>query len=200
MGFFSNIGKVFGFGNDEGRDAAEQIAIANQRAQTQIEEKFKETQAAFEPFITAGTEGLERFQQGATPQGLDEQLGQIFGGDLFQQLAGERRREVQGQLGAAGLTRSGTALQEVGRIPSDIGLQLSELLSGKNQFLSGQGFGATTGLENARLGVGSNISNLITNTGQARSSGILTDAQSQAAGTTNLLRGLSTGLTGFFGR
>ena len=45
MGFFSSIGKAFGFGNDAGEDAAEAQAAANRQAQVTRERGFERTES-----------------------------------------------------------------------------------------------------------------------------------------------------------
>lgn len=123
------------------------------------------------PFLTAGTEQLPGLAEGATAGGLGARLQEIIQGDAFGGLIGERQRGLQGQLSAGGLTRSGTALESAANIPTELALQLEQLLTGRSQQLAGQG-----------LGAGGSIANLFSQQGVAAGSGIVTDAQSKAAG------------------
>jgi hypothetical protein len=119
-------------------------------------------QELFQPFLEAGTQGLDFLSQAGTPGGLDQILQMIFSGESFGGLRDERRRGVEGALGAGGLTRSGVAIEEGANISSDLGLQLLQLLTGTNQDLAGGGFGAAT-----------NIADLMGRSAEATASGIL---------------------------
>lgn len=125
---------------------------------------------ALMPFLTAGAGQLGSLTQGATAGGLNERLAEILGGDTFSALTGERERAVQGQLSAGGLTRSGTGLQSIANVPTELALQLESLLTGRSQQLAGQG-----------LGAGTNIASLFNLQGENVSSGIVTDASASAS-------------------
>lgn len=200
MGFFSALGRTFGIGaGDPAEDAANQIQAANTRAQQQLREQFEAGQARLEPFAAAGLEALPGVIQGTTAGGLDERLGEIFGGESFQNLVGERERAVRGQLAAGGLTRSGTALQEIANVPTELGFGIENLLAQRGTGLAGQGFGAGLNLAQFGQAFGRDVAGITKATGQAEASGILGGAQAEAAGAQNVLRGLSGGLTSFFG-
>lgn len=139
------------------------------------------------PFADAGIEQLGNLTEGTTAGGLDTRLAEIFDTDVFGSLVGERTRGVQGQLAAGGLTRSGTALEEIAQIGPDLALQLEQLLTGRSQFLSGQGVGAA-----------GDISNLLVQQGEAASSGILAKGQAKAGQISNIGSIVSTAAGIFF--
>lgn len=168
------IKSVFGKGG-EGEQAA---GAANKFAELAIEE--------LRPFTEAGVAQLPGLTAGATAGGLDARLAELFNTDIFGSLVGERTRGVQGQLAAGGLTRSGTALDEISRIGPDLALALEGLLTGRSQFLSGQGVSAAGG-----------VADLITGQGQSAASGILAGGQERAGGASNILKIASTA-AGFF--
>ncbi len=116
----------------------------------------------FQPFMDAGLSGLEQYQQGSTPEGLEQILSMIMGGDTFGSLVDERTRAVEGGLAAGGLTRSGAAIKKHAAIPTDIALALEGILSGRSGALADTGFGASSG-----------IAGLTTRVGEAIASGIL---------------------------
>jgi len=236
-GVVSGGGLSGGGGSDAGTEAAQIEAQANQAAIEELRRQFGITQENIAPFLQAGTgilpqvqEGataggfaqglnaaLERFgsgafqrtQDAATVGGLDANLAQIFNTDIFKSLRDERLRAVQGQLAAGGLTRSGTALTEGARVPTELGLALEQLLSGRDADLATRELGLGFGLEqelfnrqsnlagagqNAALGLSgfgantsSNIANFIRDTGQARGAGIIIDQQAGAAQSQNFL-------------
>lgn len=186
MGLFDAIGSIFGGGAQVGGQAAGESNVLLQQA-------IAELRGQQAPFTAAGEAALPEVLSGITPGGLDERLGQIFGTDVFQNLVEERTGAVEGQLAAGGLTRSGTALSEAAAIPTDIGLALESLLTGRAQDLAfgAQGAGAQTS---------TNIANLLTKQGSNISSGILTDAQAIAAGGQNLINIGTTAAKIFFSR
>jgi len=145
MGFF---GDVFGGGKAAAAaDNAAQLArFQANLAEEQLGGEFERVQGQFDPFIQAGAQGLQGQQQGATIGGFDERLGDIFGSQNFQNLVGERTRAVQGQLAAGGLTRSGTALEEIANVPTELGFGIENQLFGRQQGLAGQGLTAAGNL------------------------------------------------------
>lgn len=168
--------------------AGAQAGIEEIRRQFNVtQERFGETQAQLDPFVQAGTQALGGVQAAATPQGLEAIIGQILGGGAFQELVGERERAARGQLAAGGLTRSGTALQEIANIPTGLAFELENLLANRGANLAGSG-------QNAALGLGSlsgqlagqgaqaaqGIAGLSQAQGVSRGAGILTNAQAQS--------------------
>lgn len=133
------------------------------------------------------------------PGGAPALATQVGGGDGrggLQQALGalinERGRAVQGQLAAGGLTRSGTALQEAARIPTDLGFQIEQLLSGRTSNLSGSGQNAAATLGQFGAEASGGIAGLTRQTGQAQSSGILADQQARAQGQQNFINTAAT--------
>lgn len=112
------------------------------------------------PFRSAGLGGLVTFGSGITPEGLGSNLRRIFQGGALDPLIKERTEAAQGQLAATGLSRSGTALEEVARIPTELGFQVEQLLTGRAQDLANIGLGAATGTANVSQGAGQALSDL----------------------------------------
>ena len=131
---------------------------------------------ALDPFLQAGAEQLPGLAAGATPEGLDATIQQLLNTDVFGSLVGERQTAAQGQLAAGGLTRSGQALETAANIPTELALALESMLTGRSSNLAGQA-----------LGAGNSIATQFGQQGQALSSGILTDAQTQAGAVGNAL-------------
>lgn len=138
------------------------------------------------PFSEAGVAQLPGLAAGATAGGLDARLAELFNTDIFGSLVGERTRGIEGQLAAGGLTRSGTALDEIAQIGPDLALALESLLTGRSQGLAAQGAGAAGG-----------IADLLTGQGQNVASGILSGGQAQAAGIGQAID-VATTAAGFF--
>ena len=179
----SFVAKALGFGGrvNVGERAAQAQAQGNQQAIAELRRQFGITQENIQPFLQAGIEALPQVQEGTTAGGLDERLGRILGTDVFQNLLGERTRAVQGQLAATGQARSGFGLQEAARIPTELGLGLEELLTGRSRQLAGAGQAAAVGLGQFGAQTAGGIADLFRRTGQATGAGIVTDAQAEAS-------------------
>jgi hypothetical protein len=189
MGIFDSVLDSFGLGgsSDAGANAAAQQQGFNQQGIDYNKLLLDQTTGRLNPFIQAGTDALGNLVAGSTVGGLNEQLAQIFDSDVFSSLFDERTRAAEGALSAGGLTRSGTALQEAGRIPTDIGLMLSNLLSGRNQNLASSGQTAITDLGQLGSSFGQTVGGLYQSSGQAASSGALADAQADSQSASNLV-------------
>jgi hypothetical protein len=178
--------------------AAQLGAQGQEELQALIAQQLGITQEQFAPFLAAGTGALPGVASSATAGGLGANLDDIMGSDYFQGLVDQRTQSVEGMLGAGGLTRSGAAITEGAAIPTDLAMQIEQMLSGRQSNLAGMGLNAATQGASA----GGNLFNQLTssmNTGLqnqmsgitgaagATASGILGGAQSQAAGMQNLL-------------
>lgn len=140
--------------------------------------------------------------EGARIGGLDARLGDIFGSQNFQNLRDERLRAVQGQLGAGGLTRSGTALQEIANVPTELGFGIESQQFGRASGILDTAINQQQNLENLRQGFAGNIASNLQATGQNEASGVLAGRQAQAAGIGNLASlagGIATGGLSAFG-
>jgi len=173
---------IFGGGGsgDAGARAAEAQAAANRAATAELRRQFGVTQGLLEPFRAAGERGISTLEEASTVEGLDARLQKIFGTETFGGLVEERGRAVEGQLAASGQTRSGTGLAEAARVPTDLGLAIEGLLTGRTQDI-------VTGGQNAALGVAGfgsqnsqSIANILQRTGSAQGQGIITDQQAAA--------------------
>ncbi len=187
-----------GKNKDAASDAAEIQARAQQLAIAEQRRQFGITERNLAPFVEAGTGALPGVIQGTTAQGLGERLSEIFNTDAFASLRDERERSVRGQLGAAGLSRSGTALETIADIPTNLGLALENLLTGRSTNLAGSGQNAAARLGALGAQSSGNISNLLAAQGATRASGVLGDAQAGAQGISNVLGGIG-GIASFFG-
>lgn len=180
--------------DDSGERAAQQANQLTQQGIDELRRQFGVTQQNIDPFIQAGASQLPGLQEGATIDGFGSRLAQIFGGGALDPLIEERTRAAQGQLSAGGLTRSGTALQEISAIPQDIGFAIEQLLTGRSQGLANQGQGAALGLGQLGQGNAANIASLFQGQGQQLAAGVQQDTQNNAQGFGDIL-----GLVGTLG-
>jgi len=184
-----------------GSDAGSQGSVVeqqfNQQAIDELARQFNITQENVDPFISAGTDALGDVIEGTSASGLDARLAEIFNTDIFGSLTEERTRAVQNQLSSGGLTRSGGALLEAARVPTDIGLAIEQLLTSRSTNLAGSGQNAAIGLGSIGAQNATSIANLLSASGVAGSSGLVTDAQADAASSQNLLNTAATVASAF---
>lgn len=161
-------------------DAAKLANKQANRGLAEIRRRFEETKQTIDPFLQAGMGGLESTQDSATLGGFGDMLGQIFSGGQLDPLIEERTRAAQGQLAAGGLTRSGTALETIAGIPQALGLQIEQLLQGRQSGLADLGFNSAQLLGNFGSNAASQINSNLSQQGQNTASGGLGKAQAQA--------------------
>lgn len=90
---------------------------------------------ALNPFATGGTEAFNSFVAGSTPRGFSDNISALT--RASRPLVDERRREVEGALSAAGLSRSNAGIEAIADVPLDVLLDLEDRMSGR-QFAAGQ--------------------------------------------------------------
>lgn len=185
QGFFREadaIKRAAGIQATAARGAGLAGEIAGMRGIQGVTRGFQESERQFDPFLSAGRFGLEEVQGASTISGLNERLGQIFDMDQFGNLVDKRTQAVQGQLAAGGLTRSGAALLEAARVPTELGLGIERQQFGRSAGLAELGFRATTGLAGLREQKERNIAELQAQRAQAQAFGLTGEAGFQAEG------------------
>jgi len=213
---------VFG-GKSSGSKAAERAAQLSAEAEVRAAEiqqesqreaiaelarQFGISQENIAPFLDTGTRALRDERRASTIEGLNRNLGNIFGSRRFDELTEERMEAVQNHLAAAGLTRSGTALLEAARVPTDVALAIEDELFNRASGLAGRGLNAAVGVGDLGQVNSTSIANLLNQSGasaaagvrgsaNATASGILTGAQADAQNTQNTLNTAAT-LAGIF--
>jgi hypothetical protein len=185
MGFFDALG--FGGRDNSAGRAAEAQNLKTQEAIDGLQGQFDRGEERLNPFIEGGTDAFGRQVTDATQGGLEANLAAILGGDAFQTLRDERLRDAQGQLSAGGLTRSGTALETISDIPTDLAFQIENLLSGRTNAVAGQGFNAVNNLNTADFNTQNQIGSLLSAQGSALAGGIFGDERARQAQDARLL-------------
>lgn len=160
-----------------GSKAARAESEANLAAIAEQRRQFDTTTGNVQPFLSAGVGALPLVQEGLTAEGLDARLARLMNTNTFGSLVDRRTQAVEGQLASGGLTRSGTAVQEIANIPTELALALENMLTGRATNLAGSGQNAALGLGSLGASSANSISALLSRSGRARSSGILSDSQ-----------------------
>ncbi len=163
-----------------GKRAAQAQQQFSDRAIGEVRQGQRRTEERFDPFLRAGSEALPDVQRGATTAGLDTNISEILDTEIFGSLRDERERSARGQLAAGGLNRSGFGVEQIANIPSELALQLEQMIFGRQESLADTGFSAAQSLGSFDAGAQTNIANLLTGQGKAESSGIITDASTKA--------------------
>lgn len=189
-GFLGKVGGAFGL-NTSAQDKAIKDATKAQTSQAErgiagIESAGAATLGELQPFAQAGLGVLPGVESSATLEGFSGNIEDIFSSGILDSLIAERTKAASSAFGAAGLTRSGGAIQEAAEIPTELAFQIEQLLSGRQGNLLGIGQNASNNLATLRSTDATNIANLRTGAGAAQSSGILGQAQAEQAGLTNI--------------
>lgn len=182
-----SIKSAFGLG--AGKSASKSVGQYNQQAIEEVKRQNRLTEKNVKPYLDGGLQGLEALLSGATLEGFGSNLADIFQSPALTPLIEERTRAIEGQLSAGGLTRSGTAIDEAADIPMDLAMVIEQMLSVRNSNLANTGVNAAIGQGNIGANAAASIASLLNNTGQAKSSGKLADAQSRASLTGQLFSG-----------
>lgn len=95
------------------------------------ESRYQDKFGALQPFFDRAGGALDTLSSFGSAESQAARLDQIFESDIYDQIRDERTRSAQGQLAAGGLTRSGTALQEVSDISSELGLGMEGILANR---------------------------------------------------------------------
>lgn len=177
-------------GPGAGGGAAALQTQASREAIAEIQRQFGITQENIAPFLEAGQGAAPGVAQAAGIGGFGERLGELFGGGALDPLIAERTRAVQGGLAAGGLTRSGAGIRELADVPTNLGLQIENLLAGRGQQLFGQGQQAALGLGGLSGQAAGQQAGLLQGIGQAQSQGSLLDAQLRAQRNQQLIQGV----------
>jgi len=198
------MGGLSGLWDDlTGQSAADTIASSTseslgfqERGLDELVRQFDISQDNLRPFLDVGTGAIEDLQEGSTMGGLDNILARIMGSDTFGTLRDERERSVTGLLGSGGLTRSGAGMEEIADVPTDLALQLEQLLNNRQGNLVNIGQNTAVGAGNLGTQSASGINQALGNMGNTSMQGALGQQQAQAAGTQNLM---NLGMLGLIG-
>jgi hypothetical protein len=164
------------------RAAGEMVAGKEQAIETLMRE--------LSPFREAGIGALPALQQGATAGGFGQNIAALLAGGAIQPLIDERFRTVQNQSAAGGLTRSGAGLQAAAAAPTDLLLQIEQMLNQRQS-------GLVQGGQQAATTLGTGVGNFQAGIGQDIGQGILADQQAKA-GQQEQLFNIATTAASFF--
>ena len=163
--------------DDSGERAAQEANRLSQQGIEELRRQFDVTQQNVDPFIQAGIGQLGALEEGTTAEGLGARLERIFNTGALDPLIEQRTRAAQGALSAGGLTRSGTAVEELSAIPQELGFAIESLLTGRSTNLAQAGQSAALGLGQIGGSSAANIANLFSGQGSQLFQGINADAQ-----------------------
>lgn len=180
-----------------GKTAADKISKASKgqeksalQALEELKRQFGIQQENLQPFLDAGHAAVGNLGGEYDIGELESRLAQIMGGEYFGDLMDERTRSIEGLLGAGGLTRSGAAITEGARIPTDLAMEIENILYGRGIDDFNQRFNVASLGQNAAVQQGTGIMptyNASMVPSQIRAQDILGGAQAQAAGMQNLM-------------
>ena len=113
----------------------------------------RDLSAAYDPYSQAGLDAWSSLVEGSTLEGMEENLSNIYGSDLYTQSQEIANRQLQDQLASTGMRRSGTGLLESANQPFQTAMGIEGMLRGRQQGISDTGYGAL----NTQTGLGQSI-------------------------------------------
>lgn len=180
-----------------GEEAAEESAAIQSRAadaaMSEQRAAFGDVQNQLAPYTQAGEAGLGMMQ--------DLILGRRYNDPVLQEMGAQRMEMAERQLRGSGVG-GGARLKRLMQIDAQNQLAQRQSRLGEAGMLMGALSPAAAQLANARTGMGTNVSNLLTSQGAANAAGVIGAQQAGAAGTGNLLQlgGMALGgMTGGLG-
>lgn len=133
------------------------------------------------PFAEVGNSSLQALEQGSTAEGFAARLASIIDTDIYQDVRDERYQVADARASAAGMNRSGRALQEAANISTQTAMGLDSELYNRQLTNVGIGQQGTNRLADIELGTAGQIASN-TNAAarsQASASGARANAQSR---------------------
>ena len=196
------VSGIFGDAGASDEAARAQIA-AIQAGIAEIQRQFEITQTNVDPFLQAGTRAVPGVERASTIPGFGERIGEIFQSGSLDPLIAERTRAAEGQLAAGGLTRSGTGLETIANIPTELAFELENLLASRGSNLAQTGLSSALGLGQLGSQSASQIAGLHSDIGAVRSAGILGENEARVGQAGAIFEGLtdlfSSGSSAFAG-
>lgn len=167
-------------GAEAAEDAASAQMAAADRAMAEQRSAYSDVQGIQQPYADINMGGWKGYE--------DLALGRRFEEDpVLSQLSADRMETLNRQGFSTGMG-GGARLKRLMQIDAQNQMAQRQQRLGEFQTL-GQAFSpAANAMSNARTGMGTNVSNLLTSQGAAEAGGIMGAQQARAAGTGNLLQ------------
>ncbi len=119
-----------------------------------------------QPLADIGMGALDYLQAGATPGGYASNIEQLRTGGSLDPLIAENRRNVESELAAQGLTRSGSGITELSQIPIETIMGIESNLYGRQGGVANYGLPAVSNIAQLQSQYGTNLANLERGYGQ----------------------------------
>ena len=173
-------------------------------SQQMLQQALGQSVGTLSPMTGAARGSLSALQYGATPEGYAANIRGLGSGGALDPLIAENRRNLESELAAQGLTRSGSGMQSLSQIPIETLMGIESNLYGRQGGIAQQtlpSLMAQSGLESSfgtqmasnRLGYGQSISGLESGLGANLSNLELTRGQNFADIERGIGQALSSG-------
>lgn len=175
MGLFSGLKK--GVSSILGHVTGQKAGKAIDKSTGQQMAMFNRILELNQPFVDASRAQLAPLAEGASVGGYGADIGEILGGDAFQQLRTQRQNTAMQQLAQSGLRRAGIAGSAAADIDTDLAMQIESELNRRRQAIAGLGQGAMA-----------SSAGTLGSMGATQAAGTLGKAEAKAGGSENLMK------------
>lgn len=174
-----------GFLQQGGDQAMASLLSGNQQAGQFLGQGRDAAVGRLDPLASTGMDALNRLQYGSTAEGYASNLNDLMSGGALAPLIAQNRGNLQAELAAQGLTRSGSGLNEMSQIPLNTVMGIENQLQGRTSQVANYGLPAITNIAQLESGYGQGMSGL---------------AGQYGANLANLQTGLSQNQAGVYGQ
>lgn len=187
------MGLLSSLTGSSGAKAAKKAAAIQTQARNEASQMLGTIIPQFQPVANMFGQFAPAVQQGATMQGFAGNIDEILNSPTFDAIKADRMEAGQTQLANTGLSRSGAALRELAAIPTDLALNIEEMLNQRQTGLMGvgmQGMGTIADIIGQQANIKAGI-------GDVQAQGKLGAAASRAQGTQNMIQLASMAAGGY---
>jgi hypothetical protein len=165
--------------------------------------QFDKIQELLQPYVGAGTNALEQ-QQAISgllgPAAQEQAISGIEQSPFFGSLVRQGEEAILQNASATGGLRGGNVQGALAQFRPNVLQQLIESQYQKLGGISQQGQSAAAGLGAAGLQTGSNVTNLLTQQGQAQAGGAIAEGQAQTGFYGDISQAIGTGIGAYLNR
>lgn len=148
------------------QQAGDAYGLGNQQAIQALQQGGQAALGRLDPIAQYGYGAMDRINQGSTAQGFASNIEDLRTGGSLNPLIAENRRNLEAELSAQGLGRSGYGITEMSQLPIETIMGIENQLQGRNMGLAGLSMPAINAQAQTDYNMGAGVSGLESQYGQ----------------------------------
>lgn len=120
------------------------LLLGNTRAENELGENYGLARQQLQPLADLGMGAMERLNYGSTAEGFASNVNNLLDGGALAPLIAENQRNLEAELAAQGLTRSGAGIRDLSQLPIETIMGIEGMLQGRNSEVASYGLPAVT--------------------------------------------------------